>query len=236
MRAHRPCKTLVCLSGFLKHTEYHISVSFFSNPGLYEYLKIDPKKCSTDLCSHGKFHKILFSALTQVEFGMVEEQNVTARNFVSPVAGFDCEALLKETPCRLTVVDMGRLGNQLFEYAVLYILQRKTGRIACISEVWITNRQRSIKILPKVGEFYTQPCAISAVDVVEFHFQHAHSRSPACLSSTFFFPPLTRKGNYKPAGQPRLKWAKLAEKGKNKRWFVEFNDSWHFKKSLISTP
>ena len=40
-----------------------------------------------------------------------------------------------------------------------------------------------------------------------------HTRIAQLASSTF----LNRKVKYKPAGQPRLKWAKLAEKGKNKR-------------------
>ena len=78
-----------------------------------------------------------------------------------------------------------------------------------------------------------QPSATSVV--VEFHFPHAHLHSLACLSSTFFFPPLNRKGKYKLAGQPKLKWAKLAKMGENKKWFVELNDSWHFIKAPIGT-
>ena len=68
-----------------------------------------------------------------------------------------------------------------------------------------------------------------------WNFLHAHSTGPACLSSTFFYHPLNRKGKYKPASQPKLKWAEFAEEDKNKRWFVELIDSWHFIKAPIST-
>ena len=61
-----------------------------------------------------------------------------------------------------------------------------------------------------------------------WNFLHTHLRSLAWLLSTFFFPLFNRKGKYKPAGQPKLKWADLAKNGENKRWFVELIDSWHF--------
>ena len=48
-----------------------------------------------------------------------------------------------------------------------------------------------------------------------WNFLHTHSHSPACLSSTFFFSPLNQKGKHRPASQPKLKWAKLAENGEN---------------------
>ena len=63
----------------------------------------------------------------------------------------------------------------------------------------------------------------------------ARSSSPACLSSTFFFPPLNRRGTYKLACQLKLTWAKWAEKGENKWWYVELNDSRHFIKAPKST-
>ena len=52
--------------------------------------------------------------------------------------------------------------------------------------------------------------------VVEFQFLHANSRSPGCLSSTIFFPPLNWKVKYKPVGQPGLKGVKLAKRAKTK--------------------
>ena len=51
---------------------------------------------------------------------------------------------------------------------------------------------------------------------------------PSLPIEYFFLSSLKQKGKYKLAGQPRLKWAKWAEKGEKKRWLVELNDSWHF--------
>ena len=109
----------------------------------------------------------------------------------------------------------------------LYNMKFVIARKICLRMAEISASKRWIKMalfrkkVQSVAErlatlyFYPVPYATSAV--VEYYFPHAHSRSPACLSSTFLFPLLNRKGKYKPAGKPRLKWTKLAKQGENKR-------------------